>query len=164
MSQKNIWLKISEGIKGEGTHEGYTDQIQIDSYAFSASNVIAGNRQAAGQIRGQVSVSDFTVNASLGLHSAPLFKALTSNQNLKEVVMTKLTSADKPTPFLIITMTNCFVSAFQSADSGGSGTPGMESIGFNYEKIHIKYTLFGSDNKNKGGNEATYDAAKGKTS
>ncbi|MBM3767007.1 MAG: type VI secretion system tube protein Hcp [Acidobacteria bacterium] len=162
MSQKNIWLKISEGIKGEGTHEGYADQIQIDSYAFGASNVIAGNRQAAGQIRGQVSVSDFTVNASMGLHSAPLFKALTSNQNLKEVIMTKLTSADKPTPYMIVTLSDCFVSSFASSDSGGSGTPGMESISFNYGKIHFKYILFDAANKNKGGNEATYDATKGK--
>lgn len=161
MSQKNIWLKITD-IKGEGTHEGFADQIQIDSYSLGATNQIAGNRQAAGQIRGQVAVHDFVVTASLGLHSAPLFKALCSNQNLKEVVMTKLTSADKPLPFMIVTMSDCFVSSFQSSDSGGSGTPGVEQISFNYGKIHMKYVLFGSDNKNKGGNEATYDATKGK--
>jgi len=160
---KNIWLKVSEGIKGEGTHEGFKDQIQIESYSFGASNPIAGSRQHSGPVRGQVSVRDFTVTANLGLHSNPLFKALVTTQKIKEVVMTKLAGADSPKPFLIVTMNDCIVSHFDSSDHAGGDNQGVEQISFNYGKINVKYVQIGSDNQVKGNNEVTYDATTSKT-
>ncbi len=144
------------GIKGESQAADMTDNTELESWSWGASNpaALGGKGLAAGK----PSLSDFTCSFALEAGSPAMVKDLVTGAHIASATFTgRKTGGDgKPYKYLIITMTNCFITSF-STGSGSSGVP-PASLSIAYEKIEYQY--FVQDTKSGAvslAGKATYD-------
>jgi len=125
------------GVNGESQATGMTNNIELDSWSWGASAPSdIGNK---GMSAGKPHLSDFTCSFSLESASFQLIAALTKGTHIASATFTgrKTGGSGNPYAFLVITMTNCFVTAF-STGGGSSGTPSA-SLSISYEQIQYQY-------------------------
>jgi len=128
---------LVKGIKGETQADGMTDNIEVESWSFGASN--PASLGGKGLAAGKPSLSDLTVSFSLDAASFQMIKDLTSGKHIENATFTgRKTGGDaKPYTYLKITLTNCFLTSF-STGGGSSGLP-PASLSLAYEKIEYEY-------------------------
>jgi type VI secretion system secreted protein Hcp len=125
------------GVNGETQAQGMTNNIELESWSWGASNPtsLGGKGLAAGK----PSVSDFTCSFALEAASFQLTKNLFQGSHIASATFTGRKTGGGGTPynFLVITMTNCFVTSF-STGGGSSGVPSA-SLSIAYEAIQYQY-------------------------
>ena len=106
------------GINGESQATGMTNNIELDSWSWGASN--PASLGGKGLAAGKPSLSDFTCSFSLEAASFAIVAALTKGTVVSTATFTgrKTGGGGSPYNYLLITMTNCFITSF--ATGGGS--------------------------------------------
>jgi len=125
------------GVTGESQATGMTNNIELESWSWGASAPSdVGNK---GLSAGKPHLSDFTCSFQLEQASYQLIAALTKGTHVATATFTgrKTGGGANPYNYLVITMTNCFVSNF-STGGGSTGTPSA-SLSISYEQIQYQY-------------------------
>jgi type VI secretion system secreted protein Hcp len=132
----DVYLKL-DGVKGETQAEGMTDNIELESWTFSASS--PADLGGKGLSAGKPSFSDFQCSFALDAASPKLLQSLTKGTHVASAVFTgRKTGGDgKPYKYIEVTMKPVFVSGF-STGGGSTGNPSA-SLSLAYEEIKYEY-------------------------
>jgi type VI secretion system secreted protein Hcp len=144
----DAFLKI-EGIDGESTDRVHTNEIDIESFSWGASNpTTAGTGAGGGQ--GKVSVQDFHFTMASSKASPNLMLACCTGQHFQTATLTcRKAGGANQVEFLKIKLTDVLVSSFQTGghltDTGFSELGGNENlttdeVTLNFVKIDYLYT------------------------
>jgi type VI secretion system secreted protein Hcp len=128
---------LIKGVNGESQAADMTNNIELESWSFGVSN--PANLGGKGLGAGKASFSDFSFSCQLDSASYQILKNLTEGTHIASTVFTgRKTGGDKkPYKYLVITMTNCFVTGF-STGGGSTGVPSI-SVSVAFEKIEYQY-------------------------
>jgi type VI secretion system secreted protein Hcp len=151
-----------DGIKGESTDEKFKGHIEIDSFSWACMNEGTGGR-GGGSGSGKANFSDFQFTKWCDAASHDLIKSCASGKHFTKAILRARKAGEGQKEFLIVTMEDVFVSAFNSSGSAGGGSIPHESVTLNYVKI--KYEYKPQDNKGglTGNMVAGYDRALNKS-
>jgi type VI secretion system secreted protein Hcp len=133
----DAFLKVSN-IQGESQDSGFTNQIEVLSFSWGASQPahVAGG----GQGSGKASLGDLTITKRYDKSSPPLFAACVAGTHLSSVVLSLRKAGGSTSAggyvYLTYTLTEAFVTGVQ--DSSSSDVV-MESMSFAYSKLAIEY-------------------------
>lgn len=131
-------------IQGESTSSTHTQEIEISSFSFGASN--SAVRSAAGSPKGgKPTVSEITVTKQIDKSSPALYSALVNSQkiNTAEITLSKSTGGGKPEDYVTITLTNVYITSIQTGSSKDlpPNQKGGETVTLNYQKIEFAYKI-----------------------
>jgi len=125
------------GVTGESQATNMTNNIELDSWNFGASS--PADVGGKGLSAGKPSFSDFTCSFSLDSASYQILKNLCEGTHIATATFTgrKTGGGANPYNYLVVTLTNVFVSGF-STGGGSTGTPSA-SMSLAYEQIQYQY-------------------------
>jgi len=128
---------LMDSITGESQATGMTNNIELDSFSFGASN--AADIGGKGLSGGKCSLSDFSFTCAVDQASYQILKALYNGTPLGTCTFSlrKSTGATNPYTYLSVVMTNCYVTS-NSIGGGGVGPP-TQSVSIAYEQINYQY-------------------------
>jgi type VI secretion system secreted protein Hcp len=148
-------LEIKEA-PGESASTKHKGQIELLSWSWGASNptTIVGE----GMSGGKVSMSDLSFTKRVDKASPKLLKLCVTGDHAKEATLycSKQTGKATPEDFLIIKLTEVYISSFQVGGSAGEDT-GTESLSVSYASIDYDYKVQDKDGVLKSGGEVQYD-------
>jgi len=132
----DYYIKI-DGIKGESQAQDMSDNIECESWSFGMSN--PASLGGKGLAAGKPSLSDFSFACALDAASYSIVADLTKGTHVASAVFTgrKTGGGGTPYKYLVVTMSNCFVTQF-STGGGSAGVP-TASVGLAFEKIKYEY-------------------------
>ncbi len=151
----DYYLKV-DTVNGESQAVGMSDNIELDSFSFGASN--PADIGGGGLSAGKCSLSDFSFTCSLDSSSWQILKSLYAGAHIGKAVFTGRKSGGGGTPYnyLVVTMTNCFVTS-HSTGGGSAGVP-SQSCSVAFEQIQYEYfTQDTSTGATKSAGTATYN-------
>ena len=132
------FLRI-DGIKGESTATGHEGEIEIESWSFSETNQDAGGGgKGGGGGAGKVQMGDFNFTAKYSKASPQLFLACAQGRLFKNAVFTLERGGTRPSPYLVVTFTDLFITRYQTG--GSSSDVPTDSFSINFSKIVWDYT------------------------
>jgi len=128
---------LIDGVKGESQAHGMTDNIELDSFSFGASN--PADVGGGGLSAGKCSLSDFSFTCAVDQASYQILKALYTGQHIAKTTFSlrKSTGAANPYTYLSVVMTNCYLTS-NSIGGGSQGVP-SQSVSIAYEQIEYQY-------------------------
>ncbi len=147
---------LLQGVTGETEASGLTNNIELESWSWGASN--PASLGGKGLAAGKPSLSDLQCSFGLEAASFQIIKNLVTGKVVPTATFTgRKTGGDaKPYVYLVITLTNCFISSF-STGGGSSGLPSA-SMSIAYETIKYQYyTQKTADGTVTSAGTATYD-------
>jgi len=127
-----------EGIPGEAQDSKYKDKIELQSFAWGASNNSSyasgtGSGIGKGQVQ-DISISKFTCKASLKL----MERAVNGKPiNKGKLTLLKL-SGETKVPYLEVDLEKVVITSFHISASGGGHLP-MESATLHFVKVNSQY-------------------------
>ncbi|MGA3324596.1 MAG: type VI secretion system tube protein Hcp [Terriglobia bacterium] len=144
------------GVNGESQAQGMTNCIELDSWSWGGAN--PASLGGKGLAAGKPAFSDFTCSFELDAASFAIIADMSKGTHIPSVTFTgrKTGGGGTPYKYLIVTLTNCFITSF-STGGGSSGIP-PASLSIAYEKIQYQY--FTQDTKSGSvslAGQATYD-------
>lgn len=125
------------GVNGESQATGMTNNIELDSWSWGgAAPSDVGNK---GLSAGKPSFSDFSCSFSLDAASFQLVSNLCKGTHIANATFSgrKTGGGANPYVYLVITLTNCFITGF-STGGGSTGTPSA-SMSISYEQVMYQY-------------------------
>lgn len=150
----DIFLKIGD-IKGESQDDKHKDEIEIMSWHWGMTQ-LGGMGTGGGGGMGKVSFSDLTFMHYVDKASPNLMKMCATGEHLKEAKMTIRKSGKTPQEFLLITMSDVFIT--QVTPSGSNGEGGMsESVSLQFSKVDLEYKPQKADGSLDAGIHFKYD-------
>jgi type VI secretion system secreted protein Hcp len=136
MAVVDYFLKIGD-IKGESQDDKHPDEIQVESWSMGATN--SGTGEAGGGAGGGRSDhQDMHFTAKMSKASPKLFLACATGQAIDKAVLTVRKAGKDPQEYLKITLTNVFVSSYQTGGSGQEIVP-TDQFSLNFSKIEKSY-------------------------
>lgn len=149
-----------EGIKGNVTAKGYTDQISINSFNFGVGRRISmeagemSNREST-----RPSISEITITKPADNSATGILKESLSGSAGKKVTFSFVkTGSDEMTEFMTYDLEDALVSGY-TVDAGADGEP-METITLSFSKIMSKYNDYDKTNKSASPQRVGYDLAR----
>lgn len=154
MAHVDYFLKI-DGIKGESQDKGHKDEIHLSSYSMGVTQTGSMASDGGGGA-GKASFHDLSCTASIGAHSALLFKATASGKHIKTIVLTARKAGEKPVDYFILTLTDSVISGYQLAGSQGDIIP-SEQFTINFAKIEMSHATQKADGSLEAAHKAGHD-------
>jgi type VI secretion system secreted protein Hcp len=131
----DCFLKI-DGIQGESRDQKHKAEIEVLSFSFGASN--AGSPAAGGgHGAGKAAFQDLHVVASTQKSSPKLLLACATGQHLKQAVLTCRKAGKEQLEFLKITLSDAFVSSYQTGGSQGDEAGPLDQVSLSFAKINV---------------------------
>jgi len=161
MAQADYFLKI-DGIEGESLDDKHKDEIELLSYHFGGTNHGAGH-SGTGSGSGKAMVHDMHVSKLADKSSPMLFQSCLNGKHFPKAVLTSRKAGENPLDYLVITMTNVFISSVQHAGKP-QGDIGIEDVTLNFSKVEYKYTQQNKDGTAGAAITKTHDIAANKSS
>ncbi|MDQ6787620.1 MAG: type VI secretion system tube protein Hcp [Acidobacteriota bacterium] len=158
MALTAYYLKI-DTIKGESQAEGFTEQMQIESWSFGSTNTGSAG-QGTGMGTGKAHLQDYHFVVQNGSASPQLFLASVKGNHIPQAILSCQKTGGDGTPYtyLKVTFADLVISSFQTGGSASGGSLPMEQVSFNFTKISMEY--FQQDTKGGGvtrTNTVSYD-------
>jgi type VI secretion system secreted protein Hcp len=125
------------GINGESQAQGMTNNIELESWSWGASN--PASLGGKGLAAGKPSLADFTCSFPLESSTHAVVQNLTKGTHIASATFTGRKTGGGGTPYnyLVVTMTKCFITSFATG-GGSSGVPSA-SLSIAYETIQYQY-------------------------
>ena len=146
-----------KGADGESIKKGHTDEIEISSWGWAVANASsAGSGGGSGQ--GVATPRDIRFTADFSKATPNLIRMCAKGDHIDEVKLTARKSAGGQEDYLLITLTDAFVTGVEIGGSGGGDVAAQTTMSFKKFKIEFKT----QDGKGalKPGTEFTWDVAK----
>jgi type VI secretion system secreted protein Hcp len=134
MAAVAYFLKL-DGILGESKDAKHAGEIELESFSFGETLSLAGGGGGGGA--GKVQFRDLHVVARTSKASPLLFLNCASGQHLKTGVLTARKAGKTPLEFLIITLTDVVVTAYE--EGGDTITGPTDQVSLNFGRIQIEY-------------------------
>ncbi len=160
MAAVDYYLKVTcknaGVINGESQADGHTDEIDISSWSWGATNSGSG-RGVGGQGAGRVDMQDIHFTLTMCKASAALMLACATGDPVTEAVLSCRKAGGGQQDFLVITLDDGLISSYQTGGSQGDLIP-VDQFSLNFSKIHMEYKTQDPDSgaMNSAG-DATYD-------
>lgn len=135
----DMFLVLSNGIKGESVDKNFKDAIEIMSMQWALSQPGTMHSSTGGGA-GKALFQDVTITKKVDLSSTALMLAVAHGQHIDKAVISLRKAGEKNNSlvFLEITLEELLVSNYSVSDALGSDVP-MESVSFNFRKIKTVY-------------------------
>jgi type VI secretion system secreted protein Hcp len=133
-----IFLKL-DGITGESTKTGATDDIEIFSFSNGASNPSSVSF-GTGSGAGKVDLSSISLQKQLDKASPSLFLACCKGTHIAtgSMFVRESTGSDNPQIFFQYDMKEVFIDSISWGGAAGGGKP-SESLSVSFKSIEITY-------------------------
>lgn len=109
-------------------------QIEVLSWSWGATQTVS--RAGGGAGAGKVQLQDFHFTKTIDRSSASLFEACAKGQHFPSATLTLRKAGKGQQDYLVVKMSDVFVSSYQSGGSGGDALP-SETIALNYGDIEL---------------------------
>lgn len=131
----DYFLKL-DGIQGESVDKNFTNQIQVLSWGWGASQVssVAAN---GGSGAGKVNVSDFSVTTYFDKATPKFFKNICAGTHVKTGTMSAVKAGANGKPYLKVEFGELFVTGIQMSAQNEIPTV---NLSFSYNDITIDYS------------------------
>lgn len=163
--KNNFELHLDLGsIQGESESNLHKNEIEISSFSWGVSS--SAIRSAAGSPKGgKPTVSEITVTKEFDKSSPQLYNAVWTNQLIKtaKISMSKTTGGGKPEDYMVITLTNVYITSVQARSSKDlpEHQMGAETVTLNFQKVSIDYKVQLASGLLASGGSASYDLGAG---
>lgn len=151
----DYFLKI-DGIEGESTDKTHNGEIEILSFSWGETNAGTMTR-GGGAGAGKVSMQDFHFTTVMSKASPKLFESCATGQHIKEAVLTARKAGGEQQDYLIVKMTDVFISSYQTGGSSGDGGVPTDTFSLNFAKIEFEYKPQRTDGSLDASIKAGYD-------
>ncbi|GAA0583513.1 Hcp family type VI secretion system effector [Halomonas salifodinae] len=157
----DMFLKL-EGIDGESMDAGHTDEIDVLSWSWGASN--SGTMHISkGGGAGKVSVQDISVVKYVDKASTAMIQAVAVGKHVPSATLTvRKAGGDEPVEYLVIEMKSVLISSWQTGGSQGEERL-TESVTLNFEEFKTTYTPQDNDGTALASVDFGYNIAKNET-
>jgi type VI secretion system secreted protein Hcp len=152
--QVSIFLKL-DGIEGEATDDGHTNEIKLANCSFTASNTSAYNNASKTVSKGQALMGDIAFGKEVDKTSVALFKACSSGKVIPKGVISFQSNVgdDKKIDFLKYELENVVLNSY-SFSAGGEA---YENGTLTYAKITQIYDQRDEKGTSKGKVQGYFD-------
>ncbi len=146
---------LLDGVNGESQAEGMTNNIELQSWGFAARN--DADMSNSGLSAGKPYHADFSCSFSLDKASFQLLGDLHKGTHIDTATFTgrKTGGNANPYTYLTITLTNVFVTGFETG-GGSTGVPAA-NMSLAYQTILYQYYTQGTDGVVTKAGQSSYD-------
>jgi type VI secretion system secreted protein Hcp len=130
----DYFLKI-DGIPGESVDAAHNGEIEPVSFSWGESAAAA---RTAGAGVGKVSLEQFHFTAKVTKASPLLLRACATGQHLKAAVLTARKEGGQGFEFLVVTLSDVVVSAYEIAGSVDADAP-LDQVSLSFGRIEVEY-------------------------
>lgn len=137
----DIFLKLSNSIKGESQDATYRDDIDVLAWNWGMDQS-GTTHMGAGGGGGKVNVADIVLTKYVDLSSNDLIRKCTDGSHIDEgMLVVRKSGGDKPVEYFILKMENIMITSYQTGGSKDGLDRIQETLNLNFRKFEIKYTL-----------------------
>ena len=130
----DFFLKI-DGIQGESADAKHTDEIDVLSWSWGASQTGAMSYGGGGGA-GKVAMQDFHFTQRMNKGTSKLLLACCSGEHIAKALFTARKAGKEQQEYMKITFTDILVSSYST---GGGGDEPIESVSLNFSKVEFAY-------------------------
>jgi type VI secretion system secreted protein Hcp len=131
----DFFAKVTK-IEGESIKEGKEKQIEVMSWEWSLTNASAATA-GGGSGKGKAEPGHFMFSHIFDKASPNLIKFGAAGDHIDEFKLTARKSGGKAEDYIVITLTEAFVTSVHIG--GGGGGDVTENVGCTFKKIKIEY-------------------------
>jgi type VI secretion system secreted protein Hcp len=155
----DMFLKLSNGIKGEAKDKEFTDQIDVLSFSWGLSQT-GTTHVGSGGTAGRVTAMDIHVVKYLDKSSPDLFLACCNGTHIDtgNLICRKSAGKGAALQYLKIDFDELIVTSVNTQNGGGDERQ-SESVSFNFRKFKLKYTMQDDKGKPAASPDITWDLA-----
>ncbi len=137
----DIFLKLSNNIRGESQDDTHRDQIDVLAWNWGLTQS-GTTHQGPGGGGGKVNVQDISLTKYVDLSSNDLVKKCANGTHIEngELIVRK-SGGDAPVEYFRLKMENIMVSSYQTGGSKDGLDRIQENLTLNFRKFEITYTL-----------------------
>ena len=152
------YMKIN-GIDGDVTARGHENWIELKTIDFSVTRSISTEPGRIADREGtRPLVSEIHLTKKMDKSSPLIFSEACVGKAKPEVLIDICQTSDSLSPYTQLTLNNVIVSSYEmKLDPDTSGPYPYEHVRLSYDKIELKYTPYGPDNKPESPIPAGYD-------
>jgi type VI secretion system secreted protein Hcp len=132
----DMFIKIGD-LKGESRDKTHKEKIDVLAWSWGMSNS-GTSHVGGGSGSGKVSVQDLSFTKYIDLTSPDLMLACCNGKHYPESKLIVRKAGETPLEYLIITMTDCMVTAVSTGGSGGEDKL-TENVTLNFAKVKVDY-------------------------
>jgi type VI secretion system secreted protein Hcp len=154
----DYFLKLDPKVEGESGDSKHKGEIELESWSFGVSNSSSA-LQGGGAGSGKSVPGDFTATKKNDKSSPRLAQAVAMGDHFKSAIITVRKAGGTQQEYLTITLSDVFISSYQSGGSGNGSLP-MESFSLNYSKMVTEYKEQKADGTLGGSVKLGYDWTK----
>jgi type VI secretion system secreted protein Hcp len=133
----DCYLKI-DGITGESMTEGFTGQIELSSWSWSANNPARVGSATTGFGTGRVALTELQCSAGMSTASNFLFEFCATGKHLTQAILTARQAGGEQEAYYVITLEGVFVTSYSTSGSKGDDRP-FDNFSLAFNKISIDY-------------------------
>ncbi len=137
----DIFLKLSNSIKGESADSTHADEIDVLAWSWGLTQS-GTTHMGAGGGGSKVNVHDISLTKYVDLASHDLIKKCANGTHIEtgDLVVRK-SGGDSPVEYFKMHMENIIVSSYQTGGSKDGLDRIQENLTLNFRKFEITYTL-----------------------
>lgn len=137
----DIFLKLSNSIKGESQDATYRDDIDVLAWNWGMTQS-GTTHMGAGGGGGKVNVADIVLTKYVDLSSNDLIRKCTDGSHIDEgTLIVRKSGGNTPVEYFILSMENIMITSYQTGGSKDGLDRIQETLNLNFRKFEIKYTL-----------------------
>lgn len=137
----DIFLKLSNSIKGESQDSTYRDDIDVLAWNWGMDQS-GTTHMGAGGGGGKVNVADIVLTKYVDLSSNDLIRKCTDGSHIDEgMLVVRKSGGDAPVEYFVLKMENIMITSYQTGGSKDGLDRIQETLNLNFRKFEIKYTL-----------------------
>ena len=133
----DMFLKLGD-IKGESLDKTHGGEMDILAWSWGMSN--SGTAHLGGGAgAGKVNVQDVSVTKYVDKGTPDILLACCNGKHIPEAKLTVRKAGESPLEYIIVTMTDCLITAVSTGGSGGEDRL-TENVTINFAKVKFEYT------------------------
>ena len=149
-----------DGIEGESTDAGHRHEIELLSYGWGESHMLAGSGVGAGGggSIGKIEMQDFHFCMHVNQASPKLFLACAAGTHIKRAVLSVRHTGNTQSDFLRWTLSDVLVTSYQTAGEATAKSLPADQISLHFAGIEVEYHPLKPDGSLGTGIQAGWDA------
>jgi len=151
------FLKI-DGIQGDATADGHTNEIELLGWNFGGSNSGGFGVSGPGGGGGKVQMNDFVFTMNADKSAPKLFEAMATGKHIASATLSVRKAGGSAVDFLKWDMTNVLISSYHTV---GNGILPSVEVSLNFAKIQAEFKTQNNDGTAGGSVKAGFDLQKG---
>jgi type VI secretion system secreted protein Hcp len=131
----DYFLKL-DGIPGESRNTKHRGEIELQSFSWAEVHQMA--HSGSGAAAGRVAVQDLHFVAKVSKASPKILLACAAGTHIASAVLTARRSGRSAQDFLVYTLTDVFVSSYQTGGVEGADGP-LDQVSLSFGRIAVQY-------------------------